>query len=382
MILNQGQLSTRDVASGTRAFLNKSKTSFDIASLVSSEPGESPKQMSPLDSLSPDDRFAKTSKENKFRFDTRWHPYFDNKNFENGIDSGSLDYKKFNRHQGNKDYRRRVSSSSSSISPKLTAKFDTSEVTSPSVATPSFVSHDKSSFFDVSTSSVLPSSNLHIYMHDSQLLKAMASGSLHFPFPPLNSMKPFSSLLPTGQETENMGRSIISPRVSPSQVPTQKIDSSGVLTSTAEHSRSGTSPKIPACQTPQTPDFGTKSTSSSTPQSPLFSSTNSDIEMTRQALLQAAANPGFSHSNPIPGIPGPFMGSCFPRIPNNSALGTIPFDSASNFAMRNPFCPPNTAGQAYQPWLFRQAAAAAASVRPFPPQLAGELVCAVIKSCD
>ena len=379
MILNQSQLSTRDVAPGTRSFLNKSKTSFDIASLVSSEPGESPKQMSPLDSLSPDDHCPRTPKENKFRFDARWHPYLERNHpvvAENGIDSDYHEYKKYRRHQGSRNEERRESSSSGCISPKAAVKHDSVDIRSPSATTSPLRSQEKSPLYDVSNASMLPSSGLHMYLPDSQLLKAVASGSLQFPFPPLNSMKSLASLLPANQEPERLMSDCgapVSPRVSPSHV--KSMGSLGVSASTSETNyRSGLSPKTTLSQTPQTPDFAAKSGSSPTPHSPLFPSASAEMEMTRQAFFQAAANnPGFSPSNSLPGLPGPFMGSCFPRIPSNSALGASPFDSASSIAMRNAFCPPHATPSTYSPWLFRQAAAAAASARPFPPQFAGQL---------
>ena len=367
MLLNQTHPS---VSPTSRAFLNKSKTSFDIASLVSSEAEELSKDMSPLNMSSPDERIKK-EKRNKFTFDERWHPYKDASHHcteEAKVNEYHI-HKKYYRHQRSKD-----DPSLSPISPNLESpRLEKTENKSPVP-------------FSQQNLANIPTSSFQTYIPDSQLLKAMAAGVLQFPFPRFGqippSMHPLTSL-PSTQDTESpvfTSDTVPSPS-KPSPVRNTPLNPSenATKTSTSPNSRSSVSPKM---QSSQSPDFSTNQNVTSA-QSPLLSTgTNPELDCySRQALLQAAATtPGFPPTSPISGLPNPFVPPCFPRLPTTQSVGSSAFDPASNMALGNPFCPPHSPAAGYNPWLLRQAAAAA-SVRPFPPHLAGELVMVCVV-CD
>ena len=383
MILNQAHPVTRDVSSTAASFLNKSKTSFDIASLVSPESSCLSKDMSPHDILSPDDQMNKVSG-NKFTYNERWHPYQDVKrNLLQETHSTEMyhGHKKYRRHQRNRDDGNQSPISPKNESPKSCKQSqinvaDKKTSSSPQLS-PSF-SHSERTASNSSSGSALPISSHQSNIPESQLLKAMAAGVLPFPFssfaPLQSSMKSFVPFV-SSHDSENTvtNSDVHSPKLSPAHTVASEVNSFDVTTKSSGHrdSRSSTSPSLQSIlsQESTTNSVGYPSL----PSTLISPSVNSDIDcLSRQALFQAAAasSTGFPSPNSLPGLQSSFVAPCFPRIPSSPTVGTTAFDPTANMSLRNAFCPPHPSSASYNPWLLRQAAA---SVRQFPPHLAGEI---------
>ena len=370
MILNQAHPSSRDLQSGARLFLNKSKTSFDIASLVSSGSESLQTAMSPRNSISPD---LGGSKSKRSSCSERW-PHSD----DIPKDEKASPHQEYH---GHKKYRHRHrfdplrSHSPESKSSPMYQSFESAHGAKTDKRTPTPTSpiiQPRSNEFK----SASPNSAFQPNIPQNQLLKAVAAGVLQFPFPYFGGVPASTSAsslphhLPPNLDSENAATSpkaLQSPKRSPLNISTPNAADASIKSSDSLNPALSASPNPP-------PDSHADTASSSftfpSLHSPLLSPTaNSDMDsFSRQAFLQAAAgNSTFPTTGHLPGLSGSFMSPCFPRIPS-SPIGTSAFDPTSSMALRSAFCPPNTPPASYNPWLLRQAAA---SVRPFPPHLAG-----------
>ena len=367
MILNQTHPNPRDVTSGARIFLNQSKTSFDIASLVSSGSDSLHTAMSPRDSISPD---GGTNKSIKMGSTTSWQHQ------EVTIPADEIIPQQ--EYHGHKKYRHRrrfdplrIEIPNSRTSPRPETRDDDTDKASPASSPPTPMTQPTVN----SHLATSPASAFQRNMPDSQILKAMAAGVLQFPFPYFGTGQPsatssthFSSSSNFENSTSNP-KTPVSPLQSPSILPLSHSSDASLKSTESIKDRSSTSPQHHG--NTQTNSSSTSFTFPSMHSPLLSSAANSDMDcFSRQAFLHAAAaNPGFPTANHLPGLSGSFMPTCFPRISTNP-IGASAFDATSNMALRSAFCPPHTPPASYNPWLLRQAAA---SVRPFPPHLAGEL---------